>query len=114
MNLEITEIINEVLTGKEKFDEADDKWFDYLEECLTFPFSATIKNSEKSVLLVTGLNLYEKDTSGIIVNVKWRNDYLQYDLCNLEIKDADIFNNAIYLAAYSTWFAKASKKKSKK
>lgn len=100
-------IIMQVIDGTEKGMEAFDKWFDYLNENITFPCAAEVIENERTnkkvgeEVVIKSLHDEVQDLYGILANLK---DGGQFPLCNLEVVEK-ASDNWIYLQAYSIWFA---------
>ena len=101
-----------MLAGEEtnKF-KVFDKWKNYLSEKLTFPFEATVTDSDNKAVKegqkVTVLGMDEKKKAnmddGFIVTIKSNDRNMQHPLCDLEIEDEDS-PNAVHVNAYADWF----------
>ena len=100
-------IIMQVLDGTEKGMEAYDKWFDYLNENMTFPCAAEVTENDGGgprvgeKVIINDFYEEVQDLYGIIANLKGGN---QFPLCNLEAEEK-ASDNWIYLQAYVVWFA---------
>ena len=103
-------IIDGVLKGvRSKGKEAqEDKWYDFLETELTFPFKAIIEDSTggdlrwKDVVRVIKLDNYV-DMYGILVKIRKNKKKYIFPLCDLKIKDKKS-NNYFIINAFLEWW----------
>ncbi len=87
-----------------------DKWKKYLSEKLTFPFEATVTESDNKAIsigqkiTVLGMDGNKKANldNGFIVTIKVKGQDMQHPLCDLEIEDEDS-PNALHVNAYADW-----------
>lgn len=104
----IGNIISMVLEGEESETEAFNKWFDYLNTHLTYPFFCRIKESDNRLIRigekVSVLGILEKSgNKAITMDIKWRGQKRPYSLYDLEIVDKKS-DNGKFLEAYYVWY----------
>jgi len=109
----IEKIKKVVLKGSlsKKIDVQLDNWLDYIEKELTFPFEASIQDSEsfdlqwKDVVNVKKIESFE-DMYGVLLEIrKGRKKYI-FPLCDLEVVEKQSKNRFIIDAFLEWWTEK--------
>ena len=108
----IKQIHDQVLKGvnSKNKDIQLDKWLEYLEENLSFPFDATILEAEESTVLrwkdhvkVKKIDDYV-DPYGVLMEIRKERKKYIVPLCEMEIIDKDS-NNYIITEAFMEWWS---------
>ncbi|MCR9286120.1 MAG: calcium-binding protein [Bacteroidetes bacterium] len=94
------------MTGVE---DEEDKWWQYLQENLQFPFKAVVSEggfygdiSKAKIIEVHSLDISDSDF-GIIMKGKKSRTTVDYPLCDLEAAEIKSPNH-LPISAYSIWF----------
>ncbi|WP_010423981.1 calcium-binding protein [Anaerophaga thermohalophila] len=106
--IRISKILKNVNPGNEM--DCLQKWVDYLEDKLTFPFDAIVEESESDWLIKEGQKVSIKsvphivDTYGVIATLRIGRKKYEYPLCELDVIDKKS-PNAQPIDDYKLWFA---------
>ncbi len=104
----IMKIIKE--TDTDETEKIYERWKNYLEKNFIFPqkmkiaeFQENYKFSQGDVINVKNLNIID-DHYGIIISGKWKNESVDFPLCDLEVINKKSKNYQI-VKDYAVWFA---------